>query len=105
MSSLPVVPSTTATAAAKPDFVMVRLTEAGRAFAGDGGKLRVANAHMSYTFEGTTAQRVVYRGDWTTVLSMEKAYGKPLFEIAPDATTTAAPATNAAAAAAPASTT
>jgi hypothetical protein len=64
-----------------PDFVNVRLTEAGRAFAGEHGVVRVANAHMSYLFEGDQPQRVVYRGEWTSILSAEKHEGKPLFEI------------------------
>ncbi len=43
----------------KSDFVNVRLSEAGRAFAGEHGVVRVANAHMGYSFSGDAPQRVL----------------------------------------------
>ena len=72
-----------------PDFVNVRLSAAGKKFAGDSGKIRIANAHMHYVFEGDTPQRVVYRGDWTRTLATTRVESECLFEIVPDATTVA----------------
>ena len=62
----------------KSDFVQVRLTEAGRA---THGRVHVANAHMSYVFEGDQEQRVIYRAEWLPTLSREMVDGKPMFEI------------------------
>jgi len=67
----------------KSDFVEVRLTEAGRKFAGENGQVHVANAHMAYDFAGESTQRVV-RYQWTQTLSRELVDGAPMFEIAED---------------------
>ena len=91
MSATPVT-ITAAPAAAKavaPDFVNVRLSAAGKAFAGPSGKVRIATAHMHYIFVGDTPQRVVYRGDWTKTLSSTKWESKCLFELVPDSNTAA----------------
>ena len=64
----------------KSDFVNVRLTAAGRKFAGEQGQVHVANAHMAYDFVGEGTQRVV-RYQWTQTLSRELADGAPMFEI------------------------
>lgn len=69
----------------KSDFVNVRLADAGRAFAGPNGSVRIANAHMDYKFSGDVAQRVL-SSEWTKVLSVERCEGGgPMFELVPDA--------------------
>ncbi len=87
-----------------PDFVNVRLSAAGKAFAGPSGKVRIATAHMHYIFEGDAPQRVVYRGDWTKSLASTKHGTDCLFELVPDATA-ASTTTSSEPAATPASTT
>lgn len=74
------------------DFVNVRLTDAGREFAGPNGSVRIANAHMSYQFSGDTPQRVL-TSEWTKIFSTEKCQGVALmFEIVPAAVAVAIPA-------------
>ncbi|MBN9614412.1 MAG: hypothetical protein BGO25_05560 [Acidobacteriales bacterium 59-55] len=70
----------------KSDFVNVRLSVAGRAFAGDNGVVRIANAHMNYKFAGDKPQRVL-TSEWTKILSTEQIDGSPMFEIVPQSTT------------------
>ena len=72
-------------AQSKSDFVNVRLSVAGRAFAGDNGVVRIANAHMSYKFASDKPQRVL-TSEWTKILSTEQVQGSPMFEIVPTAT-------------------
>lgn len=72
----------------KSDFVNVRLSAAGRAFAGENGTVRIANAHMTYKFSGNKPQRVL-TSEWSKILSAESYQGSPMFEIVP---TAAAPA-------------
>jgi hypothetical protein len=64
----------------RPDFIQVRLSEAGRKFAGAAGVVRVATVHMHYLFEGDTAVEVLRRGEWTTLQRDCDAEGNLLFE-------------------------
>lgn len=70
-------------AAAKSDFVNVRLSDAGRAFAGEHGIVRIANAHMNYAFTDDKQQRVL-TSEWAKVLSTVVFEGKSVFEIVAD---------------------
>ncbi len=93
----------------KSDFVNVRLSDAGRTFAGSNGKVRIANAHMDYTFRDNASQRVL-TSEWTKIFAIERCEGGMMFELEPVApvvfpvTKAAPPATPAAAAAKPATT-
>ncbi len=62
------------------DFVQVRLTEAGLAFAGKGAQLRIATLHMHYVFTGQASQEVLAAGEWRILAAECDAAGKPLFE-------------------------
>lgn len=73
----------------KTDFVNIRLTDAGRAFAGPNGSVRIANAHMSYRFTGSATQRVL-TSEWTRIFALEQFDGNAGFEIV-DAQPLAAP--------------
>ncbi len=64
------------------DWVQVRLSEAGLAFAGDSATVNVANTHMHYTFQGTTPTRVLRYAEWDKLLSKETINGQPMFELA-----------------------
>lgn len=68
----------------KSDFVNVRLADAGRTFAGTGGTVRIANAHMNYKFSGDAAQRVL-TSEWTKIFAIEKYNGAAMFEMVPTA--------------------
>jgi hypothetical protein len=68
----------------KSDFVNVRLSDAGRNFAGPNGTVRIANAHMNYKFNGDQPQRVL-TSEWSKVFSAEKYDGNPIFELVPPA--------------------
>jgi hypothetical protein len=63
------------------DWVQVRLSEAGLAFAGASGVVTVANTHMRYTFEGTKPTRVLRYAEWGKLLSKETINGQPMFEL------------------------
>lgn len=73
----------------KSDFVNVRLSEAGRTLAGPNGKIRIANAHMDYSFSGDAPQRIL-TSEWRKVLSIERCAGELMFELADPAADLAA---------------
>ena len=73
----------------RPDFVQIRLTAEGEAFAH--GQIRVSSRHLDYAFKPGQAQEVVERYEWSHVLSrMTTPEGKPVFELVTDDEPTAA---------------
>ena len=64
----------------RPDFCLVRLSEAGRAFAA-GSTLRIHTAHLRYAFEGTTPVEVL-RSEWRNLVRECGPDGQPIFELA-----------------------
>lgn len=69
---------------AASDFVEVRLSAAGIAYAGQGATVTISNGHFSYVFSGATPVRVL-TSEWRRVLSVKQSQGQPLFETAPAA--------------------
>lgn len=67
----------------RPDFVKVRLNQAGQQLAG-GGELHVIEGHHEFTFRGTEQQEVTRSLDWEKVLEP-----RGLFEIVEPATAVA----------------
>jgi hypothetical protein len=66
------------------DFVQVRLSAAGAAFAGAGAQIRIANGHFSYLFTEAQPTRVL-TSEWRRTLSLRAFKGVALLEIAPAA--------------------
>ncbi len=75
----------------RPDFVHVRLSEHGRAFAGEGETLRIATGRFHYVFTGAQPVEVLRFAEWPQIAADVDSAGHPLFELAGD---DAAPAEN-----------
>ena len=64
----------------RPDFAMVRLSEAGRRLAGEHGVLRWANSRRHFSFEAGIAVEVERSFEWNALLRNERFEGEPMFE-------------------------
>ena len=67
------------------DFVQVQMSEAGIAFAGTGGTIRVENSRSHFVFTAGKPLRVVKSYEWGYLATQKNADGKPLFELVPAA--------------------
>ena len=70
----------------RPDFVQVRLSEAGLQFA-NGAPLRIHTAHLRYAFDGATPVEVLKFAEWPLLSRECDPNGKPMFELAVPAPT------------------
>jgi len=62
------------------DFVNVELSTAGVAFAGKAGVVRIASAHMDYTFTAGKPVRVL-TSEWSRTLAKHSNGGQPILQV------------------------
>jgi hypothetical protein len=77
----------------RKDFVQVRLTSAGLAFAGEAGVLRLGTSKMNYVFTGEQSTEVLRAGEWPFLQAECDGDGNALFEELPDPVAAAPSAT------------
>ena len=75
---------------ARPDFVTVQLSEAGRRMAGEAGTVGWANGRRHFSFKAGEPQEVERSFEWNHLLRHERFEGEPVLEEVPDAPQTAA---------------
>lgn len=68
----------------RPDFVMIRLADAGVRMAGEAGTLGWANARRHFHFKAGEAIEVERSYEWNVVLKHRLYQGEPMFEEVPD---------------------
>jgi hypothetical protein len=69
---------------ARPDFLNVRLSEAGKRMAGEHGVVRWANGRRHFTFKAGEAQEVERSYEWNHLLRHEVFEGQPILEEVPE---------------------
>ena len=64
----------------RPDFVNIRLSEAGLRMAGDAGTVGWANSHRHFHFKAGEVQEVERSFEWNHLLKHELFHGEPILE-------------------------
>jgi len=76
----------------RPDFVMIRLSDAGLRMAGDAGTVGWANGRRHFHFVAGEPQEVERSYEWNHLLRHERFEGEPILEEVPEEVETAATA-------------
>ncbi len=70
---------------ARPDFVTVQLSEAGKRMAGEAGTVGWANGRRHFSFKAGEPQEVERSFEWNHLLRHERFEGEPVLEEVADA--------------------
>ena len=65
---------------ARPDFVTIRLSEAGKRMAGEAGTVGWANGRRHFFFKSGEEQEVERSFEWNHLLRHERFEGDPILE-------------------------
>jgi hypothetical protein len=69
---------------ARPDFVTIQLSDAGKRMAGDGGVIGWANGRRHFAFKAGETQEVERSYEWNHLLRHEVFEGQPILEEVPE---------------------
>ena len=70
---------------ARPDFVDIRLSAAGKRLAGDHGVVRFANSRRHFEFRADQVHEVERSFEWQGLLRHERYQGEAILEEVPEA--------------------